>query len=112
MDQRDPFSIRWRIASSVGPEAVALALVVVLAISILLVVRLGSSHGDVDVSHPSPAPSAALSRSLGPSAREGLTGGSALLRRTGPRLDAPSAVPLGRQSVESLAGAASRSDPN
>lgn len=62
LDHGDPSSIRWRIASAVGPELVALVLVIVLAISVLLVVRLGTSQGDVDVSHPSPAPSAALSR--------------------------------------------------
>ena len=63
VDQHDPDSLRWKIASAVGPERVALALVIVLAISILLIVRLGPSQGDVDVSRPSPAPSAALSRS-------------------------------------------------
>lgn len=57
MDQGDPSSIRWRVASTVGPEMVALALVIALAISILLIVRLGSPQDDVDVSRPSPAPS-------------------------------------------------------
>ncbi|WP_309709829.1 hypothetical protein, partial [Pseudolysinimonas sp.] len=63
VDQGDPYSLRWKIASAVGPERVALALVIVLAIAVLLIVRLGPSQGDVDVSRPSPAPSAALSRS-------------------------------------------------
>jgi len=57
VDQEDPYSLRWKIATAVGPERVALALVIVLAIAVLLLVRLGPSQGDIDVSRPSPTPS-------------------------------------------------------
>jgi len=58
-DQGDPYSARWRIASVISPELVALVLIIALALLVLLIIGIGSPGG-VDIGHSSAAPSTGL----------------------------------------------------
>ena len=57
----DPYSIRWRLAATLGPEIVAFALAMLLAVGVVIAVWSGS-------------PSGAENRSPEPSLQPGPTG--------------------------------------